>query len=100
VKIAVYDILGRELTVLADGIQQAGSHQVVWNASTCPSGIYFSRLETNGYVQTEKIVLQKEAFGMSTGTTKSLTSPSDQVIAKWGENAVSRSSFNPYLIHL
>ena len=43
VNLAVYDITGREVAVLAEGWYPAGSHQVVWDAEGMSSGIYFVR---------------------------------------------------------
>jgi hypothetical protein len=59
VRLAVYDLLGREVEVLADGIQGAGEHQVEWNAGDRASGVYFVRLQSGGFVQTRKAVLSK-----------------------------------------
>ncbi|HLB00185.1 MAG TPA: T9SS type A sorting domain-containing protein [Bacteroidota bacterium] len=43
VRIAVYDLLGREVAPLRDGPADAGYHDVTWNADV-PSGIYFCRM--------------------------------------------------------
>ncbi len=59
VKLSVYDLLGREIAVLFEGEQNAGEHTVVWNASAVPSGIYFYRIETPGFVDTRKMILIK-----------------------------------------
>lgn len=45
-RLSVHDILGREVAVLVDGIQQAGSHQVRFDASHLSSGAYLLRLQT------------------------------------------------------
>jgi len=59
VRLAVYDILGREVAVLADGAMQPGSHSVEWNASSVPSGVYFYRIDAGGYSAVKKLLLQK-----------------------------------------
>jgi len=59
VTIDIYDILGRKLLTLADGIQPAGSHQLLWDASEVPSGVYFYRLQAGGKTQTRKCMLVK-----------------------------------------
>ncbi|MEZ4699240.1 MAG: putative Ig domain-containing protein [Rhodothermales bacterium] len=46
VELAVYDVLGREVDVLVRGAQPAGFHQVVWDGSNAPSGMYVLRLST------------------------------------------------------
>ena len=44
VKLAIYDILGRQVQTLIDGTQNAGAHSVIWNADNFASGVYFYRL--------------------------------------------------------
>jgi hypothetical protein len=57
--VAVYDLMGRKLTVLADGFYPAGEHSVRFDASTLPSGVYLYRLESGGSVLTRKMILLK-----------------------------------------
>ncbi|CAN0367932.1 unnamed protein product, partial [Laminaria digitata] len=45
VRLAVYDILGREVEVLVEQQQEAGIYTVNFEASTLPSGIYLARIE-------------------------------------------------------
>ena len=59
ISLRVFDLLGREVAVLADEVVQAGSHRVVFDGSELASGIYFARLETNGFAQTRKLLLVK-----------------------------------------
>ena len=58
VKLMVYDVLGREVRVLVDGVRQAGVHQVVFEAGDLPSGTYLYRLETpqGSFVKTMQLV--------------------------------------------
>ncbi|MDD5088462.1 MAG: T9SS type A sorting domain-containing protein, partial [bacterium] len=58
-KLAVYDLLGREVTVLADESLAAGVHSVSFDASDLPSGVYFYRLQAGQFMQTRKMVLLK-----------------------------------------
>lgn len=44
--LSVFDLLGREISVLVDGFQSAGDHQVYFDASRLASGIYVYRLQT------------------------------------------------------
>ncbi|RJP78236.1 MAG: T9SS C-terminal target domain-containing protein [Candidatus Zixiibacteriota bacterium] len=59
VVLRVYDTAGREVAGLVDGWRDAGSHEVTFDASGLPSGIYLARLEAEGMVQTQKLVLLK-----------------------------------------
>ncbi|MGA2623190.1 MAG: T9SS type A sorting domain-containing protein [Bacteroidota bacterium] len=45
VTLRVYDILGKEVVTLVDGMEDGGWKSVVWDARGEPSGIYFYRLE-------------------------------------------------------
>jgi len=59
VKITVFNILGQAVETLVDQDQPAGIHQVVWDASDTPTGVYFYRIETPEFVQTRKTTLAK-----------------------------------------
>ncbi|MCW9096597.1 MAG: T9SS type A sorting domain-containing protein, partial [Ignavibacteriaceae bacterium] len=59
VSVTIYDILGREITVLVNEQQQPGSYEVKWDASNVSSGIYFYRLNTTDYIDTKKMILLK-----------------------------------------
>ncbi|MCP4582380.1 MAG: T9SS type A sorting domain-containing protein [candidate division Zixibacteria bacterium] len=59
VKLDIYDILGRKVQTLFEGDQNAGMHTVLFNAEGFSSGVYFYRLTTEGYEQTEKMILLK-----------------------------------------
>jgi hypothetical protein len=55
----VYDVLGREVAVLAWGVFPAGRFKTEWDATGFPSGIYMYQLEAGGITRTKKLVLQK-----------------------------------------
>lgn len=59
VRLAVYDILGREVAVLAEGTNAAGSHQIRFDAANLASGVYVYRLEAGGRVFTKTLMLVK-----------------------------------------
>jgi hypothetical protein len=59
VMIRAFDILGREVAVLINEIQTAGRHQMLFDASSLPSGVYLCRLEAGEMMQTRKMVLIK-----------------------------------------
>ncbi len=57
VRLAVYDVLGREVAVLADGRQEAGEHAVVFDGAGLAGGVYLVRLDVGGQVQTQRVTL-------------------------------------------
>lgn len=59
VRIIVYDITGKELTVLVNERLQAGSYQAKWDAGMNPSGVYFYRLTAGNYSETKRMLLIK-----------------------------------------
>jgi hypothetical protein len=65
VSLRIYDVLGREIALLVDGLVPAGSHSVTWNASTFGSGVYFARMSASDpgggirFVKTTKLELLK-----------------------------------------
>ncbi len=59
VKIAIYDNIGREVTLLADESLAGGVYKVNFNAGNLPSGVYFYRLITEEYSLTKKMMLVK-----------------------------------------
>lgn len=59
VKLAIYDMLGREVSLLADGIHSSGNHIYSWDASNFSSGIYIYTLETGSRRITRKMTLMK-----------------------------------------
>ena len=63
-RIAIYDLLGREIVLLENRPFHAGYHQVIWQGrdtygNTVPSGMYFYRMEANGFSSTRKMVFLK-----------------------------------------
>ena len=59
VRLAVYDILGREVAVLVDGVAPPGRHQVEVDARAWASGLYVYTLEAAGQRQTRRMILMK-----------------------------------------
>ncbi len=59
VRLAVYDALGKQVALLADGYEDAGSHIVSYDASRLATGIYFYRLEADGFAESKKMILAK-----------------------------------------
>lgn len=59
VKLSVYDVTGKEVAVLVDGIQSAGTHTVQFDGTNLTSGIYFYKLQTADQIFTRKMTLIK-----------------------------------------
>ena len=57
VTLKIYDILGREVAILVNEIQQAGYYSVKFDAIELTSGIYFYTLKYGDYFATQKIIL-------------------------------------------
>jgi hypothetical protein len=58
-RLAVYDLLGREMAVVAEGTLGAGSHEYRFDASRLSSGMYFFRLTAGDFVSVKKMTLVK-----------------------------------------
>jgi len=59
ITLKMFNALGEEVATLLQEKRAAGKHNVVWNASNMPSGVYFYRLEGEGFVETKRLVLMK-----------------------------------------
>ncbi len=64
VAISVFNMMGQKVARLVDGEMDAGSHSLVWNAKdsngeNLASGVYLYRMETDGFVQTRKLILMR-----------------------------------------
>ena len=57
VRLAVYDVLGREVAMLADGVRAAGEQAVAFDASALPSGVYLVRLEAGTVRLVERVTV-------------------------------------------
>ncbi len=59
VTLKVYDVLGREVTTLADEHQSAGYKSVQFDANTLPSGVYFYQLTAGSYFEMRKMLVMR-----------------------------------------
>ena len=64
VKLGIYDVTGRPVRTLVNRSFQAGEHKVRWDGTgddglLLSSGIYFARLEFEGFIATKKLLLLK-----------------------------------------
>ena len=55
----LYDLSGRRIRRLAEGIQGAGGHSLIWRGDSAPGGVYFLRLSSGGRSLTQRLVLLK-----------------------------------------
>ncbi|MCG8372626.1 MAG: T9SS type A sorting domain-containing protein, partial [Balneolales bacterium] len=59
VRVDVFDIGGRLVSILANQNYQQGNHQLVFDASGLASGVYIIRANIAGNLQTQRITLIK-----------------------------------------
>jgi len=59
VKLTVYNLLGKEVAVLVNGMRNAGPQSVTFNAPNFASGVYFYKLEAGSTVLSKKMMLLK-----------------------------------------
>jgi hypothetical protein len=67
VKLVIYDILGREVSVLVNQQLKPGTYEINWNAAGYPSGAYFYKLVVSGaepltdgnFTESKKMILVK-----------------------------------------
>lgn len=59
VKLALYDILGREVSILIDQHMNAGNYSYRLNATGFSSGVYFCRMDSGNFTEIKKMILMK-----------------------------------------
>jgi len=59
VRLAVYDVLGRQVATFVDKRQPAGSYSVRFDSNGLGTGLYFYRLETESFTKVRKMLLNK-----------------------------------------
>ncbi|MBD3233191.1 MAG: DNRLRE domain-containing protein [candidate division Zixibacteria bacterium] len=57
VNIDIYNLTGKSVLTLYEGVMQAGSHKLYWDASKAPSGVYFCRFKIGEKELTKKLSL-------------------------------------------
>jgi hypothetical protein len=57
VSLKVYDVIGREVESLVEGVQPAGTYTVSFDASMLSSGVYFYQIKAAGFLAMKKMVL-------------------------------------------
>jgi hypothetical protein len=59
VRLAVYDVGGRLVQTLVDGVKEPGEYLVRFTADNLPSGVYMYRLQSGSFSETRKMILTK-----------------------------------------
>jgi len=59
VTLKVYNVLGREVAILVDKLQEPGNYKIIFSSENLVSGIYFYRLEAGKYNETRKMILMR-----------------------------------------
>jgi PKD repeat protein len=57
VRVDVYDALGRHVATLVDATEAAGVHDVVWSATSMPSGVYVVRIVHGAAMQQQRLTV-------------------------------------------
>lgn len=59
IKLAIFDVLGREISTLVNEQLNPGKYEVEWDASNYPSGVYYYKLMASDFTESKKMVLVK-----------------------------------------
>lgn len=59
VSLKIFDITGKQVAELVNGSLPAGTHEYTFDAAGLSSGVYFYKLESNGFTQIKKMMLVK-----------------------------------------
>ena len=60
ISVAIYNMMGEKVVTLMDNVYaKAGFHDLKWNASEHPSGMYFIKIQTPSIIDTKKALLIK-----------------------------------------
>jgi glucuronoarabinoxylan endo-1,4-beta-xylanase len=59
VNLTLYDILGREVSVLVNDRKDAGVHELKFDGSSLASGVYLYRLQAGDFVVSKKLMVLK-----------------------------------------
>ena len=55
----IFDVTGRKVATLFNGIEPAGYHRLTWSPGDVSSGVYFYRLQTGEYSESKKLIFLK-----------------------------------------
>jgi hypothetical protein len=57
IQLRVYNLLGQELVLLADGPFSSGAHEISWHAGDLASGVYIVQLQSQTKMESKKVLL-------------------------------------------
>jgi hypothetical protein len=57
VQIVLFDVLGKEKAVIAEGFKSAGTYELDFTAKNLNSGIYFLQMKAKSFIKTTKMIL-------------------------------------------
>ncbi|MCR6720887.1 MAG: T9SS type A sorting domain-containing protein [Chitinophagaceae bacterium] len=58
VQLIVYDMNGRVIKTLVNGVKDAGTHSITFQDNSLPTGIYFYKLTADGYSDVKKMTIR------------------------------------------
>ena len=59
VTIDIYNVNGHKVKNLVSGTVSPGYHEVTWNATLMPSGMYIVKFISEGFIQSQRVMLIK-----------------------------------------
>ena len=59
IKLSLLNLLGKEICIIETGEYGEGNHSILFNGSNLSSGIYFYKLETEGFIKYKKLIILK-----------------------------------------
>jgi len=59
VQLKIYNILGQEIATLVNQVQNSGSYQIPFDATSLPNGVYFYKLQYGTFTQSRKMIVLK-----------------------------------------
>ena len=59
VKLVLYNIKGEEVEVITNKVFEPGCHEISYNATNLPSGLFFYKIEAEGFVKMKKLTILK-----------------------------------------
>jgi hypothetical protein len=58
-KLSVFDVTGKEISVLVNNELKAGTYNISFNAGNLPSGAYFYKIKSGEFIDSKKMILIK-----------------------------------------